>query len=130
LPCFIQNLNTSDETYIKNNLSLISTLAKLDNIKTLLKDDSTPESATALVGEMKILIPLAGIVDKDKEVLRLNKEIEKLIKHQQQYSDKLNNKKFISGAPKSVVEKEQSKLYSVEKALRDLELQLKKISSL
>ena len=79
---------------------------------------------------MKIFIPLAGLVDKEQEILRLNKEIDKLIKHQQQYSGKLNNKKFISGAPKAVVEKAQLKLSSVEKALGDLELQLKKISSL
>ena len=130
LTCFIQNPNTSDEAYIKNNLSLISTLAKLDDIKPLSKNDSAPESATALVGEMKILIPLAGIVDKEKEILRLNKEIEKLVKQKQQYASKLNNKKFISGAPKEVVEKEKSKLSSVEKALDGLELQLKKISSL
>ena len=130
LTCFIQNPNTSDEAYIKNNLSLISTLAKLDDIKPLSKNDSAPESATALVGEMKILIPLAGIVDKEKEILRLNKEIEKLVKQKQQYASKLNNKKFISGAPKEVVEKERLKLSSVQKALDGLELQLKKISSL
>jgi valyl-tRNA synthetase len=130
LACFIQNLKTADEAYIKNNLSIISTLAKLESIKQLSENDSAPESATALVGEMKILIPLAGLVDKEQEILRLNKEIDKLIKHQQQLSGKLNNKKFISGAPKAVVEKEQSKLSSVEKTLADLELQLKKISSL
>ncbi len=130
LACFLQNLNTSDEAYIKNNLSIILTLAKLESIKQLSENDSAPESATALVGEMKILIPLSGLVDKEQEILRLNKEIEKLFKHQQQYSGKLNNKKFISGAPKAVVEKEQLKLSSVEKALGDLELQLKKISSL
>ena len=130
LACFIQNLNTADKAYIKNNLSIISTLAKLESIKQLSENDSAPESATALVGEMKILIPLSGLVDKEQEILRLNKEIEKLFKHQQQYSGKLNNKKFISGAPKAVVEKEQLKLSSVEKALGDLELQLKKISSL
>jgi valyl-tRNA synthetase len=130
LTCFIQNLNTSDEAYIKNNLSIILTLAKLESIQQLSENDSAPESATALVGEMKILIPLAGIVDKEQEILRLNKEIDKLIKHQHQLSGKLNNKKFISKAPKAVVEKEQSKISSVEKALGDLELQLKKISSL
>ena len=130
LPCFIQNLGTSDETYIKNNLSIIGALAKLESIKQLSENDSSPESATVLVGEMKILIPLAGLVDKEHEILRLNKEIEKLIKYQRQYTVKLNNKKFISGAPKEIVEKEQSKLSSVKKALGDLELQLKKISSL
>ena len=102
----------------------------MESIQQLSENDSAPESATALVGEMKILIPLAGLVDKEQEILRLNKEIEKLMKHQQQLSGKLNNKKFISGAPKMVVEKEQSKLSSVEKTLGDLELQLKKISSL
>jgi len=102
----------------------------LESIKQLSDNDLAPESATALVGEMKIFIPLAGLVDKEQEILRLNKEIDKLIKHQQQLSGKLNNKKFISGAPKVVVKKEQSKLSSVEKALGDLELQLKKISSL
>ena len=60
LPCFIQNLDTSDEAYIKKNLSIITTLAKLESIKQLSKNNSAPESATALVGEMKILIPLAG----------------------------------------------------------------------
>ena len=102
----------------------------MESINQLSENDSAPESATSLVGEMKILIPLAGLVDKKQEILRLNKDIEKLIKHLQQYSGKLNNKKFISGAPKAVVEKEQSKLSSVEKAIADLELQLKKISSL
>ena len=102
----------------------------MESIKLLSENDSAPESATALVGEMKILIPMAGLVDKEQEILRLNKEIDKLIKHQQQLSGKLNNKKFISKAPNEVVEKEQSKLSSVEKSLGDLELQLKKISSL
>ena len=47
LPCFIQNLNTSDEVYIKNNLSIISTLAKLESINQLSEKDSSPESAIA-----------------------------------------------------------------------------------
>ena len=47
LPCFIQNLKTSDKAYIKSNLSIIKTLAKLENIKQLSENDSAPESATA-----------------------------------------------------------------------------------
>ena len=79
---------------------------------------------------MKILIPLAGLIDKDQEISRLNKEIEKLNKLQHQFSGKLSNKKFISGAPDAVVEKEKAKLSMVEQALDDLEVQLNKISSL
>ena len=130
LPCFVQDLNQLDKTYIKNSESIIFTLAKLQSIELLSKGDKEPESAIALVGKMKILIPLAGLIDKDQEISRLNKEIEKLNKLQQQFSGKLSNKKFISGAPDAVIEKEKAKLSLVEQSLEDLEAQLKKISSL
>ena len=130
LQCFIKNFNSQNKDYIENNKSIIFTLAKLDNIEFLEINKEEPESAIALVGEMKILIPLAGLIDKDAEKDRLNKEIDKLIKLKTQFSEKLNNKKFISGAPEAVVKKEQDKLASVDKALQDMELQLKKISLL
>ncbi len=130
LACFIQNTNNSDSEYLQGNHAILTTLAKLDSIIQLANSDEAPESATALVGEMKILIPLAGLVDKEQEIKRLNKEIEKLTKQQQQFSGKLNNEKFISGAPEAVVEKERQKLQSVEQALGDLGQQLDKISAL
>ena len=130
LQCFIKSFNSKDKDYIENNKSIIFTLAKLDSIELIEANKEEPESAIALVGEMKILIPLAGLIDKDAEIDRLNKEIDKLIKLKAQFSGKLNNKKFISGAPEAVVKKEQDKLASVKKALKDLETQLEKISLL
>ena len=130
LQCFIKNFNSQDKNFIEKNKLIIFTLAKLDNIDLLELNEEEPESAIALVGEMQILIPLAGLIDKDAEKDRLNKEIDKLIKLKAQFSGKLNNKKFISGAPEVVVKKEQEKLASVKKALKDLETQLEKISLL
>ena len=130
LQCFIKSFNSKDKDYIENNKSIIFTLAKLDSIELIEANKEEPESAIALVGEMKILIPLAGLIDKDAEKDRLNKEIDKLIKLKAQFSGKLNNKKFISGAPEAVVKKEQDKLATVEKALQDMESQLEKISLL
>jgi valyl-tRNA synthetase len=130
LQCFIKSFNSKDKDYIENNKSIIFTLAKLDSIELIEANREEPESAIALVGEMKILIPLAGLIDKDAEIHRLNKEIDKLIKLKAQFSGKLNNKKFISGAPEAVVKKEQDKLATVEKALQDMESQLEKISLL
>ena len=130
LPCFIQNNNDTDQNYLGNNHSILKALAKLESITQLSDSDAAAESATALVGEMKILIPLAGLVDKEQEIARLNKEIEKLAKQQQQFSGKLNNEKFVSGAPEAVVEKERQKLHSVEQAISDLGQQLDKISTL
>jgi len=130
LQCFIKSFNSKDKDYIENNKSIIFTLAKLDSIELIEANKEEPESAIALVGEMKILIPLAGLIDKDAEIDRLNKEIDKLIKLKAQFSGKLNNKKFTSGAPEAVVKKEQDKLATVEKALQDMESQLGKISLL
>ncbi|MDC1386615.1 valine--tRNA ligase [Candidatus Thioglobus sp.] len=130
LKCFIKSFNSKDKDYIENNKSIIFTLAKLDSIEFIEANKEEPESAIALVGEMKILIPLAGLIDKDAEKDRLNKEIDKLIKLKAQFLGKLNNKKFISGAPEAVVKKEQDKLAAVEKALQDMESQLEKISLL
>ena len=130
LQCFIKNFNSQDKNFIEKNKLIIFTLAKLNNIDLLELNEEGPESAIALVGEMQILIPLAGLIDKDAEKDRLNKEIDKLIKLKALFSAKLNNKKFISGAPEVVVKKEQDKLASVKKALKDLETQLKKISLL
>ena len=130
LPCYIKNLNSLDQNFIKNNEIIISTIAKLESIEIISENDDEPESAITLVGEMKILIPLAGLIDKDQEITRLNKEIDKLAKLRQQFSGKLSNKQFVSSAPELVVEKERLKLASVEQSLDELEIQLKKIIQL
>ncbi len=130
LPCFIKNFSSQDKSYIDSNKSTLSTIAKLDSIDLLSPNDEEEESAIALVGEMKILIPLAGLIDKGAEQDRLNKEIEKLLKLKSQFSAKLSNEKFINGAPEAIVNNEKEKLASTESALKDLEQQLEKISNL
>jgi valyl-tRNA synthetase len=130
LPCFIKNFSTQDKSFIESNRSILTTIAKLDSISLLSETDEEEESAIALVGEMKLLIPLAGLIDKGAEQERLNKEIEKLLKLKSQFSAKLSNEKFVKGAPEAVVNKEKQKLASTESALNDLESQLEKISNL
>ena len=130
LPCFIKNFSAQDKSFIESNRSILTTIAKLDSISLLSKTDEEEESAIALVGEMKLLIPLAGLIDKGAEQERLNKEIEKLLKLKSQFSAKLSNEKFVKGAPEAVVNNEKQKLASTESALNDLESQLEKISNL
>ena len=130
LPCFVKSYSSKDQSYIDNNKAMLFALAKLDTVDLLSQDEEEPESAIALVGEMKILIPLAGLIDKGAERDRLNKEIEKLSKLRSQFAAKLNNEKFINGAPEAVVKNEKDKLASTENALKDLNQQLVKISKL
>jgi valyl-tRNA synthetase len=130
LPCFVQNFSQSDELYLQNNANILNALAKMESIDKLNTNEEAPESATALVGEMKILIPLAGLIDKDQEIIRLSKEIEKLEKQKMQFEGKLNNEKFVSGAPKAIVDVERERLNATLSAIGDLNEQLDKISKL
>jgi valyl-tRNA synthetase len=130
LPCIVQNFSNEDEKYLEGNVNVIKALAKIEQIDKLPSSDEAPESATVLVGNMKIFIPLAGLIDKEQEISRLTKEIEKLTKLESQFSNKLNNEKFVNGAPARVVIKEKEKLSTTQSAIMDLTAQLNKISAL
>ena len=130
LNCFVQDFNTVDQTYLNNNTNILKSLSKMQTINKLSPNDEAPESATALVGEMKILIPLAGLIDKEQEIVRLNKEIEKLNQQKAQFESKLNNEKFVSSAPKEIVNTERTRLASTQNAITDLSTQLKKMNKL
>ncbi len=130
LNCFVQNFNKTDEVYLNKYINILNTLSKMATIDKLATNNEAPESATALVGEMKILIPLAGLIDKEQEAARLNKEIEKLEKQKMVSEGKLNNKKFVSSAPEAIVNTEKERLASTESAITDLSEQLKKIGNL
>ena len=130
LNCFVQDFNTTDKTYLNNNTSILKSLSKMQTIDKLSPNDEAPESATALVGGMKILIPLAGLIDKEQEIVRLNKEIEKLNQQKAQFEGKLNNEKFINSAPEAIVNTERTRLVTTQNAIADLSTQLEKINKL
>ncbi len=130
LLCFVQNFNATDEQYLANNMSILNSLAKMESIDKLTTAKQAPKSATALVNDMKIFIPLAGLIDKDKEIARLNKEIEKLEKKKSQFEGKLNNENFIKGAPETIINIEKKRLAVTLSTINNFNNQLKKISSL
>ena len=79
---------------------------------------------------MKILIPLAGIIDKAAETARLNKEIEKAEKNQQGLQTRLSNPKFVDKAPAKVVDQVKQQAERVALELDQLKIQRDKIAQL
>ncbi|GAB6034728.1 valine--tRNA ligase [Galenea microaerophila] len=130
LPILLANLSEQDQQWLDNNRLFLSSLAKLESIEVLTHEADAPESAVALVEEMKILIPMAGLIDKEAELARLQKEIAKLQNEVKRVQGKLNNDNFVSKAPEAVVAKERQKLQDTESALKNLEEQYEKIQSL
>ncbi|MDF1689087.1 MAG: valine--tRNA ligase [Cycloclasticus sp.] len=130
LPVLLNNCSESDLTRLDNNRLLVNKLARLESITTLTSTDEAPQSAIALVGDMQILIPMAGLIDKNAELERLNKEIEKLEKEAARISGKLSNASFINKAPAAVIEKEKTKQSDISTKLSNLNEQKEKISTL
>ena len=130
LPVLIQNGSAQDKQRLDANQHYLISLAKLESITWLNAKDEAPESATSLVGEMKLLIPMAGLIDKEAEQQRLGKEIDKKQQEYQRTEAKLSNSSFVDKAPPEVVEKERSKLSEIKVAIEKLQEQLEKISKL
>jgi len=130
LAVLLQNGSETDQGLFNKHKAYLMKLAKLESITWLDKSDEAPESATSLVGEMKLLIPMAGLIDKDVELKRLDKEIEKLTKQSKQLQGKLSNPGFTDKAPEAVVQKERDKLAEIETALESLQQQKEKIRTL
>ncbi len=130
LPVFLKNVNATDERRLDDNQQFLSALAKLESIKVLASDDNGPASATAVVGDLSILIPMAGLIDKEAELTRLSKAIDKLTKDAERTRGKLNNENFVSKAPDAVINKEKAKLADAESALAKLAEQKAQIAAL
>ncbi len=108
----------------------VRAVARLESLRWLEPGEPAPEAATALAGEVEVLIPMAGLIDKEAELRRLAKEIEKLRAGLERARAKLANPSFVEKAPAAVVEKERRKAAELERAIEGLEAQAERIRSL
>jgi len=129
LPVLLQDWQPEDKARVERNQMTINALARLESL-TWLDRAEPPESATALVGKMKILIPLAGLIDKHAELARLEKEVGKLRATLERSEAKLGNANFVERAPAEVVEKERARVDDLRASLAHLEAQSARISAL
>ncbi|MHB8727972.1 MAG: valine--tRNA ligase [Sulfuricaulis sp.] len=130
LPLVFQDGSAADKTKLEANRHYLMALARAESITWLEKNQHAPESATALVGHMKILIPLGSLIDKRAELDRLGKEMEKIEKDLSKAKIKLANPDFVARAPKNVVDQENLRVQQFETALNHLRLQRTKVEAL
>ena len=91
--------------------SYLKRLAKVEDIK-FSEPDSTvaKQSASAVVGNSKIIIPLAGLINLDEEIARQNKKLEKLLNEKKSLDSRINNPKFVSNAPQELIETTKARI--------------------
>ena len=130
LDVLFNNGSEADKALLEANQTFLSKLAALSSITWLNPGDEAPMSAVQLVGDMQVLVPMAGLIDKDAELARLKKEMDKLQKEAGRLEGKLSNDKFVANAPEAVVAKEREKLAEFKASLGQLTEQYGKIEAL
>jgi valyl-tRNA synthetase len=130
IPILFKNGNDKDKARLNQYESLLNFLIKPESLTWLEPGEAEPISATHLVGEMQVLVPMGGLIDKDAEVGRLTREIERKEKERGRAEGKINNPNFVDKAPADVVQKEKEKLQDLETALQQLIIQKDRVASL
>lgn len=130
LQVLLKNADTEDQRKLSNSAALLKKLAKLESIDIFSSDSETPLAVTQLVGDMEVLVPMADLIDKEQEIARLKKELEKLAQEKNRLQGKLSNPNFVDRAPEAVVQKERDKLSSAESAVTKLQSQLNSVEGM
>ena len=130
LPVFVVNATALERERFNRNETYLGRLAKVSGITVLSEEEAPPANLMALCGDLEIRVPMAGVIDIEAELKRLDKEIERQQKEVAKLDGKLSNKAFIERAPADIVEAEKQKKAQAETALTTLSRQRTQIEEL
>jgi valyl-tRNA synthetase len=130
LPVILQNSSAQDQQRATDNASLIQRVGRVESVSVLADGEEPPASATALLGETRLLVPMKGVIDVDAERARLEKQKQKVESDLAKTRGKLGNDKFVNNAPPDVVTQERQRATDFEMTIAQLNEQLEKLAEL
>ncbi|QBB71816.1 valine--tRNA ligase [Pseudolysobacter antarcticus] len=126
----LANGDASDRVRCEKFAAQIAFLARAETPRWLSADEAEPAAAAALVGELRVLIPLAGLIDKEAEKIRILREIARVESEIGKCEAKLGKPSFVDNAPAAVVEQEKQRLADFSALLANLKEQLRRLGEL
>ena len=130
IPVVLVGPSDTERERLADGAAYVQALARVETIDILQPGDPIPKASTALLGGLEILVPLEGIIDKDAEIDRLERQLDKLGKNLGRSRAKLGNPSFRARAPTEVVEKERRRAAEFESSIGKLEAQLETLRAL
>ncbi|HDV7284959.1 TPA: valine--tRNA ligase [Mannheimia haemolytica] len=130
LDLIARNFSADEVSILNANEVLLKSMAKLDSVKVLENGENAPLSVAKLVANGEILIPMAGFINKEAELARLTKEMDKLKGEVARIESKLSNEAFVAKAPEQVIAKEREKMQEYLSGLEKLQVQYQEIEAL
>ena len=130
LPVLLENITSEQIERLDRIQNQFKALAKVESLTILAEGDDVPLSSSSMVGRLRVLVPMKGLIDPTAELKRLGKAYEKLQKQAEGISRKLSNDGFVSKAPAQVVEAEKVKLEELEGQLATMAGQMEELKAL
>ncbi len=130
LPVLLQQAGDSDRDRAAQLAPLLQRVGRVESINLLADGDEPPAAATALLGDMRLLVPMQGLIDVEAERARLDKQMEKTRAELKKANGKLANENFVNNAPAAVVAQERDRVAEFEKTITQLTEQLQKLDAL
>ena len=130
LPVILQHASDTDRERALEHAHLLHRVGRVESIDVLDEGAEPPAAATALHGDMRLLVPMKGIIDVDAERQRLEKQMGKVTADLARTRAKLANENFVNNAPEAVVTQERVREAEFEKMIAQLTEQLEKLDEL
>jgi len=130
VPLLLQQANEQDLRRIEQHQGLLSHLAGLASVRALPAGEPAPPAAAAMVGELTLLMPMAGLIEPASELLRLERRLQKIEQELGRCRGKLGNDHFVQNAPVEVVEQERQRLAEFERTRHGLLRHIEQIRKL
>jgi valyl-tRNA synthetase len=130
IPVLLKHASTQDKAYADRHRAYLERLAGLDSVTVLEPGAPIPQAATALVGELTILVPMEGLIDAAAEAERLGKLLTRAQQDLSKTRAKLANENFVRNAPSAVVAAERGREAELERTAMGLTAQLELVRGL
>ncbi|WP_405223778.1 valine--tRNA ligase [Lentisalinibacter sediminis] len=130
LPVLLQGAGEQDRRLLERHGRLVREVGRIDSVDFLEDEAEAPPSATALLGDMRIFVPMAGLIDVDAERERLGKQAKKVEAELSRAEAKLANPRFVDNAPAEVVAKERERQAEFRRQLDQIREQLDRLDRL
>jgi valyl-tRNA synthetase len=130
LPVLLQNASALDREYLGRNLHYLTRMAGVETPTLLAAGEAAPIAAVALLSHLEILVPMAGLIDPDAELDRLDKRRRKAESDLGKLSAKLANSQFAQNAPAEVVAKDQQRVAELRTEIGQLTAQTERVKKL
>ncbi len=130
LPVVLQGASETDIARAERHALLLQRVGRVESVTTLAADQKPPPAATALLDNLRLLVPMKGLIDVEAERERLTRQRDKVEAELAKANGKLANEKFVNNAPAAVVTQERERVAGFERTIAQLTEQLAKLDEL